>query len=94
MGKLLYRKRKVDANQKIIIDALQKLGYSVAVTNMGEGFPDLVVARENQDAKLVEVKNPDGGGNRLTPEQQTFHEQWRGIIYIVESVEDVIVQLA
>lgn len=93
MARRSYAK-KVDANQGEIVEALEKVGYSVCVTNMGDGFPDLVIARSSQDAKLVEVKNPRWIAYTLTADQKKFHSEWRGQIYIVTSVQDALDQLA
>lgn len=86
------RAAKVDANQPEIVAAFRRLGCSVAITSMlGDGFPDLVVARR-QKTILVEIK--DGSkppsARKLTPDQMGFHAGWRGTIVIVETVEQVV----
>lgn len=90
-----HRARKVDSNQNEIVKALISMGYSVADTShAGSGFPDLVIARNGGDAKLVEVKNPEGRGNRLTPKQRDFHTAWKGRLYVIESVDQAIEMFA
>lgn len=80
------RNRRVDANQRAIVDAFRALGWSVAVTSsLGSGFPDLAVGRGGVNL-LVEVK--DGKGE-LTPDEARWHETWRGQVCIVRTVEDV-----
>jgi hypothetical protein len=86
----VYHRRKTDANQNEIVKAFIQMGYSVAVTNMGSGFPDLVIARNGSDGILVEIKNLNGRGNRLTKDQQKFHTSWKGRIYVIETVEQAI----
>lgn len=84
--------RKVDDNQKEIVEAFKKLGYSVAHTHIvGKGFPDIVVAKHKKTT-LVEIK--DGkkplSKRKLTPDELKFHDSWQGDLKIIESVEDVI----
>jgi hypothetical protein len=86
------RASKVDDNQKEIVAVFRQLGCSVVVTSMmGAGFPDLVVARAGRTI-CVEVK--DGAKapskRKLTPDQQEFHAAWRGVIEIVETIDDAI----
>ena len=86
------RAHKVDANQKEIVETLRRLGCSVAITSAsGEGFPDIVVGYKGINY-LVEIK--DGSRipsqRRLTPDQVTFHDNWKGQIKVVESVNDAI----
>ena len=89
------RAKKVDVNQKAIVTALRKLGYSVAVTSsLGEGFPDLVVAK-NGKTILVELK--DGSKppsqRRLTEHEKKFHENWKGKIIVAESVKNILCEV-
>lgn len=88
---MAHRKRRVDSNQNEIVKALISMGYSVADTShAGSGFPDIVIARAGGDAKLVEIKNPEGHRNRLTQKQQEFHTRWKGRLYVIESVDQAI----
>ena len=84
--------RKVDDNQKQIVEAFRNLGYSVAHTHtIGKGFPDIIISRNNLNT-LVEIK--DGSKplskRKLTDDEKEFHEKWQGEIIIIESVEDVV----
>lgn len=83
-----YYAKKVDANQKVIVDALRKIGCSVFVAStVGRGFPDLVVGKAGETF-LIECKVQKG---KLTPEQVDFQEFWRGgKVIIVRSVEDAL----
>lgn len=81
----------MDANHAEIAAAFRQLGYSVADTSrLGNGFPDLVVARSGRTV-LVEVK--DGAkppsARKLTPDEQQFRDAWRGDYVVVESLTDV-----
>lgn len=84
-------KRKVDANQAVIVAALRAYGFAVAHTyEVGGGFPDLVIALRGW-LGLVEIK--DGSkppcARKLTPDEARFHALWPTKIYIIESVADV-----
>ena len=86
------RARKIDANQTEIVEGLRKIGCSVAVTSAaGNGFPDLVVGYYGQNF-LIEVKdgNKPPSRQKLTPEQEQFHINWRGQIAIVKSLDEAI----
>ena len=90
MGRIA-RANKVDANQPEIFKAYEDLGFSVHSTAaMGKGFPDLVVGIHGI-TDLVEVK--DGSkipsARKLTPDQVTFFNNWKGSVRVVNNVEDV-----
>ena len=84
--------KRTDSNQVQIVQALRGMGASVFQTHaLGRGFPDLAVGFRGINL-LIEVK--DGSKppskRRLTEDEQRFHEEWRGAVHIVESVEDVV----
>ncbi len=84
--------RAADGNQKTIVQALRDVGASVATCHtVGQGFPDLVCAY-NGTMFMLEVKDPSQPKHRhqLTPAQVTFHENWRGQISIVFTVDDAL----
>ena len=88
----MIRARRTDANQVAIVAYLRGLGASVAITSaLGQGFPDLAVGFRGVNY-FVEVK--DGtrklSDRRLTPDEQTWHAEWRGRVAVVESVEDIL----
>ena len=88
----MHRAAKVDANQAIITQALRQMGATVTPTHtVGNGFPDLAVGFQGVTL-LVEIK--DGSKppskRKLTPDEQEWHDNWRGQVAIVESVEDAI----
>ena len=83
---------KRDANHRDIVDALRAIGCSVADTGgAGDGFPDIVVGIPG-NVILMEIKDGDKppSAQKLTPEQQIFHTEWRGPIHIVNSVARAI----
>ena len=83
---------RIDSNQTEIINAFRKLGCSVWPTHqLGKGFPDAVVAK-NCKTVLVEIKDGSKAKSArvLTQDEQKFHDNWRGIVLIVENLSDVI----
>ena len=76
----MRRNAKVDHNQKRVVQALRSSGCSVeSLAAVGKGVPDLLVGFRGQNF-LVEVK--DGAKppskRKLTPDQVTWHSEWRG----------------
>jgi len=83
---------RVDRNQNEIVEALRRIGCSVAVTSgVGVGFPDLVVGYRGANY-LIEIK--DGSKppseQKLTPDQQDFKALWRGQYAVVNTPEKAI----
>lgn len=88
----MRRAARIDANQNEIVQALRDVGASVAITSMvGSGFPDLVVGFRGRNF-LFEIK--DGSKppskRRLTDDEQEFFDTWRGIIFIVNDVNEAL----
>lgn len=86
------RAKRVDENQKTIVETFRKLGCSVYVTShVGHGFPDLVVG-VNKKNYLIEIK--DGkkcpSAQKMTEFEEKFINEWRGAVNIVRSIDDVI----
>lgn len=87
----MRRAARIDSNQKEIIGAFRVLGCSVVpLHTVGNGCPDIAVGYCKKTI-LVEIK--DGtkppSARKLTDDEQKFHDQWKGSIAIVESLEDV-----
>ena len=84
------RRGKPDANQREIQRALEQRGACVvSLAGVGDGCPDLVVGFGNRNY-LLECKNPDGRGLKLTAAQENFHAEWRGQLAIVSDVAGAI----
>lgn len=86
----MRRRAKVDGNQPEIVRALRDIGASVAHIHMvGAGIPDLIVGFRGINY-LFEIK--DGSlppsKRKLTPDETQWHEDWRGHVHIIESVDD------
>ena len=70
---MIHRRRKVDANQSQIVDALRKIGCCVIdLSASGDGVMDLLVCYRRR-TWMVEVKNLKGRGDILTPAQIKLH---------------------
>lgn len=81
------RAARVDENQGAIVDALRSLGCSVqSLASLGKGVPDLLVGIRGVNL-LVEVKNPASSGDKLTPDQLTWHLGWLGQVAVIRTVE-------
>lgn len=87
------RAKRVDDNQKRIVDELRKIpGVTVSHTHMiGQGFPDIVVGCKGRNY-LFEIKNPRQPKSKrvLTPDEVSWHDGWTGQVDIVETVYDII----
>lgn len=93
---------KTDGNQTKVVEALRKAGLSVRITSMlGDGFPDLVVSGNyapywNKIIKtktvLIELKDPSQppSKRKLTPDEQKFHNEWRGEIYVCTTADEIL----
>lgn len=85
----MRRAAKVDANQREVVAALRGAGASVQLLHaVGEGCPDLLVGYKGLNM-LLEVK--DGSkppsAQKLTPQQEAWHQDWRGHAVVVNSPE-------
>ena len=86
------RAGRTDTNQTEIVEAFRSLGCSVNITsNVSHGFPDIVVGVCGLNL-LVEIKDGQKipSKRKLTPDEQKWHDEWRGQKVIVESVDNVI----
>ena len=83
------RAKRVDINQKAIVEHLRGMGASVFhLHEVGKGCPDLLVGMNNQ-TYLVEVKKDAKAS--FTPAQVEFQGNWKGSPVIrINSVEEAI----
>jgi hypothetical protein len=71
----MRRARRVDGNQKAVVEALRDAGRFVEVlSDVGRGVPDLLVSWGGKSL-LLEVKMP---GEKLTEDQLHWHRSWKG----------------
>ena len=88
----MRRAAKVDANQAQIVDALRSAGATVQPLHaVGKGCPDLLVGHRGVNL-LIEVK--DGSkppsARKLTQDQVSWHDTWRGQVAVVETVDQAL----
>lgn len=85
------RAARIDANQPEIVEAFRRLGCSVLITSQLKRCVDLFIARNNVTA-AIEIK--DGtlpkSKRRLTEGEMDFMHGWKGLYFIVESLDDVL----
>jgi len=80
------RNPRRDANEPAIVDALERMGFSVSRVS-GAGVPDLLVGKWPSFLRMVEIKVEKG---RYTPAQVQWRQTWRGPAPItLRSLEDV-----
>lgn len=85
---------RIDENQPLIVDCLRRCGCKVEIlSRMGGGVPDLLVGTPRGQLILIEVK--DGkrrlSDQRLTPDQVTWHEQWRRYpVFVVHDTTEAL----
>lgn len=85
-------KARVDSNQREIVEVLRQQGCSVLpLHQIGKGCPDLLVGYEGKNF-LLEVKdgNKPPSQQKLTPDEQKFHQEWQGEVATVDSPESAI----
>lgn len=88
----MRRAARVDANHTEIVAALRAAGCSVSsIASVGGGLPDLVVGRAGMNY-LLEVKDgaKSPSARRLTGDELVWHENWRGSVETVYSVQDAL----
>ncbi len=83
---------KADANQPEIVDAIRKLGATVLhLHTIGKGCPDICIGYAGLSL-LAEIK--DGSkplsAQKLTADEQEWHDTWKGGVYLIRHVEDAI----
>ena len=83
---------RVDSNQQAIVAALRQHGCTVQhLHQLGQGAPDLLVGHGGYNY-LIEIK--DGSKppskQRLTPDEQQWHQSWCGQVAVVSNVDQAI----
>ncbi len=98
--------KRVDANQKVIVAALEDAGATVThLHEVGKGCPDILVGYGKQEHEtLLEVVYTEGSNylmeikdgskppskRKLTPAQKKWHNEWRGQVAIVYDIDDAL----
>jgi len=84
--------KKVDQNQKVIVAALRDVGCTVQLLHtVGRGCPDIIAGTHGVNY-LIEIKNGELSPSRqkLTPDEQGWHNLWRGQVDVVNSIEQAL----
>ena len=88
----MRRAARTDVNQAEIVKCLRAAGCSVqSLATVGQGCPDLLVGAHGINF-LLEVKNAKQApsARKLTPYEELWHRQWRGLVAIVETPEQAL----
>ena len=83
---------KVDGNHEAIVSCFRAAGFSVqSLAQIGDGCPDLLLGFNGLNL-LVEVKDSAKPLSKrsLTPAQKKWHDEWHGLVDIVESIEQAL----
>lgn len=90
---MIHRARRVDENQRDIVQALRKIGACVIdLSASGAGVMDLLVCYRKR-MWMVEIKNLKGRGEILTPAQIKLHKAIGDAgceVHIVRNVDEAI----
>jgi hypothetical protein len=83
-------KKRVDANQALIVNTFIALGASVLnLSRVGQGCPDLLIGYKGKHSILVEVKANER--KPYTEPQVKFMQNWRGgAVCRIDSVDAAI----
>ena len=92
--------KRVDANQKKIVDELRKFGFLVQhLHEVGKGCRDILVGYKGTNF-LFEIKDPDKppSKRRLTKDEETWHYTWLrcgqvDIIYSAQGAIDIMLSV-
>lgn len=88
----MRRAPRQDANHQDIVNALRACGASVLdLSGVGKGCPDIAVGRHGHNW-LVEIKDGSKPPSRrtLTRDEMEFMANWRGSVYVVNSVKEAL----
>jgi hypothetical protein len=84
--------KKADRNQPEIVKALRGIGATIQhLHTVGQGCPDIAVGFRGV-TYLIEIKDGEQppSKRKLTPDEQKWHEAWRGHVGIAETVDDAL----
>ena len=81
---------RVDSNQKEIVTALRKLGYSVLHTHQLKNCFDILVGYKgkNYAFEIKDEKKPPSQ-KKLTKGEKIFFDGWKGQVNKVETIEEI-----
>lgn len=88
----MRRAARVDHNHAEIVAALRAVGATVeSLAAVGSGCPDALVGYRGINV-LLEIKNPnvDRSHRQLTTHEQRWHQDWRGSVVVVMTVDEAL----
>jgi Holliday junction resolvase len=83
---------RVDANQTQIVSALRAAGATVqSLSAVGQGCPDLLVGHQGTNIlmELKDGKKPPSE-RKLNSDQIVWHSEWKGVVFLVTSVDEAL----
>jgi len=84
------RAARIDANQPEIVDAFRRLGCSVLIISQLKRCCDLIVSKGQTAAIEVKDGSLPKSKRQLTEGEMDFMHSWKGLYFIVESLDDVV----
>lgn len=84
--------KRIDDNQKKIVDELRQFGASVqSLASVGDGCPDLLIGFGGVNY-LMEVKdgNKTASQRKLTKKQEEFFADWDGSVFVVKNTKEAL----
>jgi hypothetical protein len=87
--------KRIDANQPQVVSGLRQVGATVLLLHtVGKGCPDIAVGFRGRNF-LFEIKDGDKpySKRQLTPDEETFFEEWHGQVSVVNSLDDALTQI-
>jgi hypothetical protein len=86
----LRRAARIDSNQPEIVEAFRKLGCSVLIISQLKNCCDIFVARGKTAAIEIKDGSLPKSKRQLTEGEMDFMHSWKGLYFIVESLDDVV----
>lgn len=86
------RAKRVDDNQRQIVNQLRQLGATVRHLHMvGDGLPDIIIGFRKKNF-LIEIKDhkKKKSAKKLTEDEQEFFNTWNGQVDKCETLEEII----
>ncbi len=84
-----YAKR-VDANQRTIVEFLRRAGFSVEhLHTQGKGCPDLLCGIAGKNF-LIEIKDGKRKTAKLNELQEIWHSTWKGKVSVIKNIDDCL----
>lgn len=91
----MSRRKRVDANQALIVQTLRDIGASVEPLHfVGRGFPDVLVGFRGTNY-LLEIKDGSKPPSRrkLTDDEKQWHQCWAGQVCIVNNDREALIAI-